>query len=1109
LDQLDKTEPPSLPDTYLVYIAIQCIISIAENQASFVTPLFEKSADTVPPLDQRSEDVLLAIELAKTSWASLLASLTLLCLASVDDDIFGYAIHAFESFGIVVGLLGLTSYRDAYITALCRISIPGASALTADGMLAYKEVNQLSVTAGQMFLNRIINGGPFLGDRHAFCLKALISIASHLTDELDSQGWYIILETLQVADGLVTSGKMGRRDASSASLLKEDSKDAKSRVNSVIIAPNSLDNQFLNLLTMIRRLFESTKTMSNKSFKEFVVGLCRLAKESVLGNSSAGTQAVAPVGSQRVDNKVADEKSFAVNRVHDVCLINTSRLVSTSFEVWEFVIACLVEVAQASSTSVSIRNQVCQTFSEIVTASIQDVDLINDSGSNLEMKLLEPIKKLMLVDTTTPGASTDENERVIRGTWFVEIQKSGLETINKILQRSGQHLVYGWGLIFDVIRSVVSGAKKRGDFISNTAGGSFGGPTDITTAFGSVDSSGGASTKIASLVRVGFPSLQLICSDFLSLLDPNMLYECMDTLECFGSQTEDINISLTAIGLLWSVSDFVLTKRQELEKQGKTSNASSLQPLLESQQIFEHLEDIKASSATITGRPKVIVASHDNLSGPPTTKTMDALWMYLLGHLSQLCSDPRPEVRNSANQTLFRTIGMNGKRLTLDAWDECIWNVLFPLLERVKISSERVELVSRLSKDIPNDGSSTPIQGSRPGSGLPVHHSRNTSSKQWDETKVLTLTGVTTSIVNFFPVLVELGTGFDRAWCLFQDYIKAWCLGGSTEVAMAAIKSLRTLVRYPKDLPTSSDGSPGKVPANVHDRLIELWRVCWEVWENVGLGIISAADENFGDLIEPNIGSTGSLNDADLETLQLSLKVLHGPFTQETLTLYVNLFPDIYDVISSVFGLSELRKLLHVVRHLPLYHTNPSAGVMLTKLRVDMISDVDSVTPLQDAILGILLAGKVDFDSIRGAPEAIMTTIAGFIRYPFIKGQSFGGSQPGINATDTKAAVVSDTSNRGFTYMALAKKSIQLLVTLFEKHGGLSTVYSGGTFEFMITSLDMPMRAKYDCPPPGSKDSTPLWRSAANTAMTIVEMGLKRLDVFVAGQASLWNMFAC
>jgi hypothetical protein len=94
-----------------------------------------------------------------------------------------------------------------------------------------------------------------------------------------------------------------------------------------------------------------------------------------------------------------------------------------------------------------------------------------------------------------------------------------------------------------------------------------------------------------------------------------------------------------------------------------------------------------AASKTFIKSPSVDRLLEEGL----TKKSLDTLWMFLLSNFSQLCSDQRPEVRNSANQTLFRTIGMNGQRLTIDAWEECIWNVLFPLLDRVKTSSELAE----------------------------------------------------------------------------------------------------------------------------------------------------------------------------------------------------------------------------------------------------------------------------------------------------------------------------------------------------------------------------------------------------------------------------------
>ena len=172
-----------------------------------------------------------------------------------------------------------------------------------------------------------------------------------------------------------------------------------------------------------------------------------------------------------------------------------------------------------------------------------------------------------------------------------------------------------------------------------------------------------SSGKLTGLVRTAFPCLQLICTDFLSLLSPACLRQCIGTLAAFGSQTEDLNISLTAIGLLWNVSDFIQTRRQELED--KSSLASE-----------EH--DIPSNAMTEEENVSMI---GDEL----TPRSMNALWVLLLMHLSTVCSDFRPEVRNGANQTLFRTIDMNGAVLKMHIWHTCLWRVLFPLIDSIKL----------------------------------------------------------------------------------------------------------------------------------------------------------------------------------------------------------------------------------------------------------------------------------------------------------------------------------------------------------------------------------------------------------------------------------------
>ena len=48
-----------------------------------------------------------------------------------------------------------------------------------------------------------------------------------------------------------------------------------------------------------------------------------------------------------------------------------------------------------------------------------------------------------------------------------------------------------------------------------------------------------------------------------------------------------------------------------------------------------------------------------------------------------LSMDVRPEVRNSAARTLFAVVAGQGGRMSAPAWEECLWQMLFPLLRSV------------------------------------------------------------------------------------------------------------------------------------------------------------------------------------------------------------------------------------------------------------------------------------------------------------------------------------------------------------------------------------------------------------------------------------------
>ena len=926
--------------------------------------------------EQEAEQVLIAIEMSKSLWSAILAAMSFLSGASLDDELFGIVIKSIQNFSVIVGLVGLIAQRDAFLGTLCKSCVPG---------------HYIDLYASHTKLNK--DTTPLvLHDRNVVSLRALLFVAGNLTFVLEEKAWYNILEIFQTADGLVSMGKLGKKDA--------DALKPKIANNS---SPTS-ENLYTSIVASIKRFFDtSSKTMDDKSFLEFVTALCRLAKDSTI---------VQPASKDSM--KIAEEKSFAVARIHDLSLVNLNRIVSnkpsssvsgpSTFQIWDVIVNCLIDIAHHPMSSLSIRVQSCFGLSEILNGAIQIVDLID---VEVEKRILNPLKLLVVADE-------------IPSPWFIDVQKLGLEILNRLLQTSGQNIKNGWSLVFLIMRCVIGGGSEPLVQRHNS-----------TARFVDVEGDNVAviTSKTTALVRVAFPSLQLICTDFLSLLNITMLKECIETLGYFGSRQEDLNISLSSVGLMWSVSDFVLTRR------------------------------LHSPSASIL----TDIVNGDASDFEMTKKTMDELWMFLLSNFSDLCSDPRPEVRNTANQTLFKTIGMNGQRLSMDSWSECIWSVIFPLLERVKTSSDALESAEKSEINSSSGRSSPATPGKTPN--LVIHHSRNTASKQWDETKVLTLSGVTKCYIDFLPILVDL-KNFQDAWKLFLECIRDWFLSGSPEVSMSAIKSFKSLVRY--------NITDSVIAENVQPLLIPYWTIAWNIWESIGLGVVSQKEEL------PD-------NSADY--------IIYGTLSQESLTVFISVLPDIFIVISSTFGYAELRRLFNIITRIPLYNTIPYPGAV-PRSRFDIIYDIETVSPLQSAIIDLVSPGYVksekeldlkslDLFHISHAPEIILSAAAGFSKYPITKrvSPSSLASQP-ADKTD-------------FTYIALSKRSLQCLVSLFETHGKCLDIYSSGVFLYILNCLGTIMGEKYDCPAVGQKDSTPLWKFAATSFMTIVKIGLESLDSMI------------
>ena len=162
-----------------------------------------------------------------------------------------------------------------------------------------------------------------------------------------------------------------------------------------------------------------------------------------------------------------------------------------------------------------------------------------------------------------------------------------------------------------------------------------------------------------AVVKTAFQALQLVLTDFLPLAPHNCPPLAVHTAAKFGSQTQDLNISLTAVGLLWNLSDY----------------------------FYQNQDSLKTA---IIAEPKIL----PDLPGYKEMSVFDKLWMCLFSRLGDLCLDPRPATRKSAGQTLFSTIAAHGSLLAVSTWQAVLWQVLFPLLDKVGILLLTVTYIS-------------------------------------------------------------------------------------------------------------------------------------------------------------------------------------------------------------------------------------------------------------------------------------------------------------------------------------------------------------------------------------------------------------------------------
>ncbi|KAJ2682467.1 Endocytosis and vacuole integrity protein, partial [Coemansia sp. RSA 1285] len=675
--------------------------------------------------------------------------------------------------------------------------------------------------------------------RQVQCLRAIISCAIYLAPVLGPM-WYPVVVTMQQAEevlyqsnrGVQTSlhgsaggngavnangtaaasntntgsthgggrAATGRRGSVSSSAMPTVGNDGSAVLAELFVVHNEY-----------AKLFSFVRMTGNDAFTWVVRALCLLGSDlssvpiwNPLSEYAAQMRGVSGLLHRRI-SAAMNRPTFAVEKLRDFAVSNIDLLLGATTttttdariydsemrdEAWSAIMYHLLGTATFVRTPSPIRTQSCEALSDVVIAAMElvsrvdiarsdngeagDIELGKEFAANvatgdIQLRILTPLSQMMTGQI--PAASSEFGQ-------FIEVRKLALDTLHRLLQASGHSIKHAWSVVFDIIHSVLEGPSlskhvyARG---SASNGGS-----------GSMDSK-----HLGQLMRSVFPCLQLICTDYLEDLPAHCLRRCIESLGCFGRQTEDLNISLTAIGQAWALFDFLQAahqKHEPAESDGSVLGFTS-SSLAENNSGSMEKYDSAGADEVLNAADKALEPVvggwwSEELGELDTPRTQQVLWVLLLHSLSVLGRDSRHEVRLGAIQTLFRALDMHGDSFGAWEWDSIIWAVVLPLVGYALEQRAYIfELISdgRLA-ELPDD--TTDFQASKAQmaskSGVFVEDPALLYSKQWDETAATTLQGAAKTwsdqAATTSAIIWRIGFA-SQAWCRIWRLVDNFLVG--------------------------------------------------------------------------------------------------------------------------------------------------------------------------------------------------------------------------------------------------------------------------------------------------------------------------------------------
>ncbi|XP_015786183.1 protein MON2 homolog isoform X3 [Tetranychus urticae] len=1114
LDQMDKLEAPPVPDGYGLTTALHCFFEIVQSISIIIdgpsqkieikekeitnekNDSFKHKLANVNNLEPEVRNLHEAI--LNSSWSGLVASLALLLDASTDETVTDSILKTMEKLTALYGLYNLTTPRDAIITAMCKTSLPIGYNLS---ILSFK-IPTASEGSSPASLTPSASTGT-LASNLAGChsRSSSFDLSNHWATSninLLSNNSSLLQQTQPPPNSLSSNLYLRGTPQSESSDFRQQvvavgtPLPSASSSNSSSQGPVMLTAKNLQCMKAILAVAHSYGFVLGSSWHLILTTLQHLAWILDLKPTTGGSLKVGKPGTEA---GASTSSLITTAAMSDLPVLSAmlSRLFESSQELDDAALLHLVEalcklsneamemaynnrepslfaVAKMLETGlVNLKRyktfwtpmtdhllKVCQHpqlkmrewGAEALTCLVKNALTLKNLEIGEKFKFLKPLQDMSYIN-------------------HIDMRQKQLDCVIQILQSSGDTISEGWPQILDIIGAINENQSE-------------------------------------SLIRISFQCLQLIIRDFLSSIPAVCLVLVVDTIAKFGSQTQELNVSLTAVSSLWDTADYLFSNRK---------------------MIAENLED------------------EVNVDPDSQIPAYDCLWMSLFTKLGDLCTDTRPSLRKSASQTLFATLSTHGEILDSRLWSSVLWKVLFPLLDRVRNSSNTAssDKITEVSKSMGISGIG--VNGNT-GSIL-LHHSRNTAQKQWSETQVLTLSGVSRIFSLKRDQFVSTIDDFEKAWILLLDHIETSAQSKNSEVSISALKCFQDILSSSYNISTGSTSStmqsvnnsingdttgssssgplsttsattnPPSIPLDSLRSHKTLWIKAWKVWLNIGTQCLKSCYEESCDNGVKNshsLSNASTVNVASMKQAKSNEQMSSHLPSQTFLASLIQIFPFLLQLIKDSFSTTDFTNLFSVLEKalaVPVdvatqAYMMSSATTTLQEIQSGSVSQIP-VTPLQESILFVMetfqndIVGKVSRGDSSNSWESLLPLLINqYLNFSLFACHSPATSivtQYLLNSTKKY------TPNADWTMASLVpfgERCLRSALILYQHTASWKSVIKGNILHSFIKALKIPLSMKYTCP------SQSTWKLAHQTLLNCLSIGLPIARQFSSDFVSLW-----